>query len=53
MPGQGAIDAVMNPDSTNYLYFVARGDDSGSHVFSETLQEHEAAVNKYQRKRHK
>jgi UPF0755 protein len=53
MPGQGAIDAVMNPDTTNYLYFVARGDASGSHVFSETLEEHEAAVNKYQRKRNK
>ncbi len=51
MPGQGAIDAVMNPDDTPYLYFVARGDESGSHVFSETLQEHEAAVDKYQRKR--
>ena len=53
MPGQGAIDAVMNPDTTDYLYFVARGDESGSHVFSETLEEHEAAVNKYQRKRNK
>lgn len=51
MPGQGAIDAVMHPDTTPYLYFVARGDQSGSHVFSETLQEHEAAVDKFQRKR--
>lgn len=51
MPGQGAIDAVMNPEDTPYLFFVARGDESGSHVFSETLQEHEAAVDKYQRKR--
>ena len=53
MPGQGAIDAVMHPDSTSYLYFVAIGDESGSHVFSETLEEHEAAVDKYQRKRRK
>jgi UPF0755 protein len=51
MPGQGAIDAVMHPDSTEYLYFVARGDESGSHVFSETLEQHQAAVDKYQRKR--
>jgi len=51
MPGQGAIEAVMNPDTTDYLYFVARGDGSGSHVFSETLQQHENAVNKFQRKR--
>jgi len=49
MPGQGSIDAVMHPDSTEYLYFVARGDGSGSHVFSETLEQHQAAVD--QRKR--
>lgn len=53
MPGQGAIDAVMHPDTTEYLFFVARGDQSGSHVFSKTLKEHEAAVDKFQRKRRK
>ncbi|MCW9014494.1 MAG: endolytic transglycosylase MltG [Gammaproteobacteria bacterium] len=53
MPGQGAIDAVMHPDTTPYIYFVARGDKTGSHVFSETLTEHEKAVDKYQRKRNK
>lgn len=53
MPGQEALDAVMHPDTTPYLYFVARGDTSGSHVFSETLAEHEQAVNKFQRKRRK
>ncbi|MCW8955762.1 MAG: endolytic transglycosylase MltG, partial [Gammaproteobacteria bacterium] len=36
MPGQEALDAVMHPDTTPYLYFVARGDESGSHIFSET-----------------
>lgn len=53
MPGQEALEAVMHPDTTPYLYFVARGDDSGSHVFSETLEQHEQAVNQYQRKRRK
>lgn len=53
MPGQEALDAVMHPDTTPYLYFVARGDASGSHVFSETLEQHEQAVNQYQRKRRK
>ncbi|MFW2373241.1 MAG: endolytic transglycosylase MltG [Gammaproteobacteria bacterium] len=53
MPGQEALDAVMHPDTTPYLYFVARGDESGSHVFSETLEQHEQAVNQYQRKRRK
>ena len=53
MPGQGAIDAVMHPDTTDYLYFVARGDESGSHVFSSSLAEHEKAVDQFQRKRRK
>jgi len=51
MPGQGAIDAVMHPDQTPYLYFVARGDASGSHIFSTTLKDHQNAVNKFQKKR--
>ena len=53
MPGQEALEAVMHPDTTPYLYFVARGDASGSHVFSETLEQHEQAVNQYQRRRRK
>jgi UPF0755 protein len=48
MPGRDAIDAVMHPDTTPYLYFVARG--NGSHVFSTNLQDHETAVDRYQRK---
>jgi len=51
MPGIGAINAVMHPDQTKYLYFVAISDNSGRHKFSSTLEEHEKAVDKYQRKR--
>jgi len=51
MPGQGAINAVMHPDTTEYLYFVARGDHSGSHVFSTNLKDHEKAVDTFQRKK--
>ena len=51
MPGQGAIDAVMHPDKTEYIYFVARSDQSGSHVFSTTLKDHEKAVDQFQRKK--
>lgn len=49
MVGREAIRAVTRPDTTTALYFVARGD--GSHQFSDTLAEHNAAVRKYQLKR--
>ena len=41
-PGRAAIRAALNPDSTDYLFFVADG--TGGHTFSRTLQEHNAAV---------
>jgi UPF0755 protein len=44
-PGLAAIAAAMNPAKTEYLYYVAKVD--GSHVFSRTLQEHQAAVRRY------
>jgi len=47
MPGKAAIDAVLHPLDTKKLYFVSKGD--GTHVFSETLKQHNAAVDKYQR----
>ncbi|MDH5649263.1 MAG: endolytic transglycosylase MltG [Gammaproteobacteria bacterium] len=46
MPGQDAIHAALHPRDTKALYFVSRGD--GSHVFSDTLSEHNQAVIKYQ-----
>jgi UPF0755 protein len=45
-PGQAAIDAVLFPADTSYLYFVSKND--GSHHFSSTLREHSNAVRKYQ-----
>ncbi|KPV40137.1 hypothetical protein AN478_08340 [Thiohalorhabdus denitrificans] len=45
-PGRSAIRAVCQPEETDALYFVSRGD--GTHVFSETLQEHNRAVRRYQ-----
>jgi len=44
-PGLASIEAVAHPASTNYLYFVAKGD--GSHVFAESYDEHLANVRKY------
>ena len=49
LPGMASIQAALNPPATDYLYFVARGD--GTSVFSKTLEEHNRAVNKYQRGR--
>jgi len=45
-PGQAAIDAVLSPPETKYLYFVSKND--GSHHFSTTLREHTNAVRRYQ-----
>lgn len=41
-----ALRAVMVHEPTEYLYFVAKGD--GSHYFSQTLEEHNRAVRRYQ-----
>lgn len=47
--GREAIHAALNPVSGDSLYFVAKGD--GSHVFSNDLDAHNAAVREYQIKR--
>jgi UPF0755 protein len=46
-PGRAALLAAIEPDQTPYLYFVSKND--GTHYFSKTVKEHEAAVDKYQR----
>ncbi|MDG0024271.1 endolytic transglycosylase MltG [Trinickia sp. Y13] len=45
LPGIASLQAAMNPAQTSALYFVSRGD--GSSVFSETLGDHNRAVDKY------
>ncbi len=47
MPGKASLLAAVQPASSKALYFVAKGD--GSSHFSTTLDEHNRAVNKYQR----
>jgi UPF0755 protein len=46
-PGRAALEAVMAPDHSAFLYFVSKND--GTHHFSKTVAEHTAAVVKYQR----
>lgn len=46
MPSGESLYAALHPEKTRALYFVSRGD--GRHEFSETLEEHNRAVTKYQ-----
>ena len=48
-PGRDALRAVLEPADSPFLFFVSRND--GTHVFSKTYAEHEAAVDRYQRRR--
>lgn len=44
-PGKASIEAVLNPAPTQALYFVADG--TGGHVFANTLEQHNANVEKW------
>ena len=46
-PGMASLRSALKPTATTYLYFVAKPDGSGRHVFSETLEQHNAAVQAY------
>ena len=50
MPGRAAINAALNPASGTELFFVATGLADGSHKFSTTKAEHDAAVAEYLRR---
>lgn len=47
LPGRAAINAALNPAPGTALYFVATGLGDGSHKFSDTKAEHDAAVQEY------
>ncbi len=49
-PGEESLKAVLSPTKHNYYFYVLNGiKNNGTHVFSETAQEHEYAVDKYLR----
>jgi UPF0755 protein len=47
LPGAAVIHATAHPDKTDAIYFVASPKGDGSHVFSATLEQHNAAVASY------
>jgi len=46
-PGRASLQATLDPNKTDYLYFVA--DNKGGHVFSSDLSQHSQAVANYRR----
>jgi len=48
-PGLSSIKAALSPEATEHLYFVAKADGSGGHTFTDSLEQHAAAVAQYHR----
>jgi UPF0755 protein len=46
-PGLAALRAAAQPEKTDYLFFVAKGDGTGDHAFAKTIEEQEANRIKY------
>lgn len=47
LPGLDSLNAAVRPEMSGKIFFVATGEPDGSHFFSSTLAEHEAAVRRY------
>ena len=50
LPGSDSLRAAVKPEMSGKVFFVATGDPDGSHYFSATLAEHDAAVKRYLQK---
>jgi UPF0755 protein len=53
LPSQQAIDAVLNRENHNYIYFCAKEDFSGYHNFAVTVEQHNVNARKYQQELNK
>ena len=49
MSSIGSIDAVLNPESHNYIFFCAKGDGSGTHSFAKTMAGHSQNIAVYKK----
>lgn len=49
VPSLQAIEAVLNAENHNFIFFCANADFSGTHVFAKTLREHNINANKYRK----
>ena len=50
LPGIASLEATLHPADSDVLYFVATGNGDGSHQFSTTLEQHDAALRAYLRR---
>jgi len=50
LPGFDSLQAAVKPEMSGKVFFVATGEPDGSHYFSATLPEHQAAVRRYLQK---
>jgi len=48
-PGRESISAALNPADVDYLYFVSKGDGTGTHSFSSNYEDHRRAVRDYRK----
>ena len=48
MASISSIDAVLNPEQHDYLFFVARGDGSGTHMFAKNMTGHNRNISTFQ-----
>ncbi|HBI03247.1 MAG TPA: endolytic transglycosylase MltG, partial [Paenibacillaceae bacterium] len=43
-PGKAAMEAMLNPQKNNYLYYVTKKDGTGEHYFAETFAKHKENI---------